>query len=52
MGKGLMPNREGDIRKTMLNAHSNSILEDDVKKETIEPINSDKTINKIIVFLF
>jgi hypothetical protein len=51
-GKGLMPNREGDIRKTALNVWSKFYSRDDVKKETIEPINSDKTINKIIVFLF
>jgi hypothetical protein len=45
-GKGLMPNREGDIRKTALNVWSKFYSRDDVKKETIEPINSDKTINK------
>jgi hypothetical protein len=33
-----MPNREGDIRKTALNVWSKFYSRDDVKKETIEPI--------------
>jgi hypothetical protein len=31
-GKGLMPNREGDIRKTALNVWSKFYSRDDVKK--------------------
>jgi hypothetical protein len=37
-GKGLMPNREGDIRKTALNVWSKFYSRDDVKKETIEQL--------------
>lgn len=45
-GKGLMPNREGDIKQEAFDVWARFFTRNDVKKDIIEPFNSDGSFNK------
>ena len=45
-GKGLMPNREGDIKQEAFEVWARFFSRNDVRKEIIEPFNLDGSFNK------
>ena len=45
-GKGLMPNREGDIKAKAFEVWARFFYRNDIKKDIIEPFNQDGSFNK------